>query len=288
MTPNEFLETLQATQDNFYVAAKGDNVQKIRGAWSRVAARLYALNSVGYEIWYAVHAFQADAPAKSSEYVSEYRCHYADVDQVGAPPPHSLPTPSLVVESSPGKRQYLWLLEPTAVSSYPEWGGVQAWLVSQVPGSDPVAKDAARVLRLPGFVNHKYPGRPTVKVLQDNPITYSPGDFLAIAPKMVPVAPVFAKPGGDTDKVLRYLESTPAPGPGSGLRNPWVFRVAAWAVRDLGVDSELIAEMVHDKMEREQGHRSYDFSKIRQIVQNAARFSRGVRGFEAAPDVEVV
>ncbi len=57
--------------------------------------------------------------------------------------------PNLVVNSSPGKFHYYWL---TSTEDVAQWDGVMATMV-QSYGSDPNAKDLARVLRLPGF-NH--------------------------------------------------------------------------------------------------------------------------------------
>jgi hypothetical protein len=283
MTPNDFLKNLRADQDNFYVAVKGDQAHKIRGSFARVRPRLDALNSVGYEIFYSVNAHQPGAPSKSSEFVSEYRAHFADVDQIGAPAPVNLPPPSMVVESSPGKRQYIWLLE----YSYPEWPAVQEWLVSQVPGADPVAKDPARVLRLPGFLNHKYDPPHLVKVLHETPARYNPQAFLELAPKIVPVPAAKLAPRGNPAALASFLKTATVPPPGSGARNPWVFRAAAWGVRDLHLDPETVAEMIHDKLEREQGHLAYDFSRVQQIVKNAARFGRSVRAFSVQPEVEL-
>ncbi|MEX2125502.1 MAG: DNA-primase RepB domain-containing protein [Woeseia sp.] len=75
-------------------------------------------------------------------------------DDDGAP---ALPlAPHIVVESSPGKfHRYLL----TATDDRDAWEAVQQTMVDLF-GSDPRAKDCARVLRLPGFLHKKNPAAP--------------------------------------------------------------------------------------------------------------------------------
>jgi hypothetical protein len=59
--------------------------------------------------------------------------------------------PNIVVETSPGKAHYYFLCEGIAKS---EFTGIETRLIDDY-GSDPNAKDLARVLRLPGFYHNK-------------------------------------------------------------------------------------------------------------------------------------
>jgi hypothetical protein len=278
------LARLGALEDCFYVTLLGEHAERHRGAWRRVAARLSALNAAGADVWYAVNGFAPGAPSKSTEYVSQYRAHYADVDQPGATPPALEPT--AVIESSPGKRQYLWVFEqPTA--DYAEYGAVQAWWTTQVPGADPAAKDAARVLRLPGFANHKYAGAPQAKLLRINGPLYTPADFKSRAPVITElVAPAAVSDAQRMPTFVQRLARFVAPAPGSGERNPWVFRMAAYGVRDLGLPPQDVAAQLYDKLLAEQGSQAYDYARVLSIVQNASAAGRQ-RRFVALPALEI-
>ena len=77
--------------------------------------------------------------------------------------PTSLPLePSIVVQSSPGKHQALWLLEKPCH----DLGSIEALnrSIAETTGADLNACDRARVLRLPGLANLKYPGRPQARL----------------------------------------------------------------------------------------------------------------------------
>ena len=73
--------------------------------------------------------------------------------------PDDLPVaPSLVVESSPGKSQAYWLLK-TPCADLDRIEAVNRGIAA-LHGGDRKACDRARVLRLPGFRNLKYPNQP--------------------------------------------------------------------------------------------------------------------------------
>ncbi|MHB1295304.1 MAG: CHC2 zinc finger domain-containing protein [Anaerolineae bacterium] len=84
----------------------------------------------------------------------------------------SLPSqPSLLVLSGGGYHGYWLLGEPWVLLTEEDRqraAGLQAAWVRQV-GGDPGCKDLARILRVPGTANAKYPGRPTVAVVAWHP-----------------------------------------------------------------------------------------------------------------------
>ncbi len=97
--------------------------------------------------------------------VSRADCLWADIDH-GWPDawPESMPPPSAIVESSPGKYQVFWFLteathDLTVVEQIED--GLAATF-----GGDPAATDCARVLRLPGFPNLKYDSRPLSRLVE--------------------------------------------------------------------------------------------------------------------------
>ena len=82
--------------------------------------------------------------------------------------PDDLPVaPSLVVESSPGKAQAYWLLK-TPCADLGRIEGVNRGIAALHHG-DRNACDRARVLRLPGFRNLKYPTRPYARIVEYRP-----------------------------------------------------------------------------------------------------------------------
>ena len=82
--------------------------------------------------------------------------------------PDNLPVaPSIVVESSPGKAQAYWLLNRPCA----DLGRIEAVnrSIAALHRGDKNACDRARVLRLPGFRNLKYPTRPYARIVEYRP-----------------------------------------------------------------------------------------------------------------------
>jgi len=63
-----------------------------------------------------------------------------------------IPEPNYVINSSPDKWQVIWKVEGCGKEQAEE---INRGMVRET-GADPAATDVARVLRLPGFYNHKY------------------------------------------------------------------------------------------------------------------------------------
>jgi hypothetical protein len=97
--------------------------------------------------------------------------------------------PSLLINSSPGKHQMLWLLD----SPCPDLARVEALnrAIVAVTGADRNACDRARVLRLPGYTNLKYTERPRARLLTcDGNVRYSLTDLEAAFPPPPAARPV--------------------------------------------------------------------------------------------------
>jgi hypothetical protein len=84
-----------------------------------------------------------------------------------------MPKPNYLLNSSPGKWQVIWKVEGFTKEAAENLQKALAWET----GADPAAIDCARVLRLPGFVNHKYttPHVVSLETLGDG--VYRPEDF---------------------------------------------------------------------------------------------------------------
>lgn len=280
-----------ALDNTIYVCRKGDSLQLDYGSFRALEPRLRALNASAHDVWFAVNQFQPGVQ-RSRPYLSHYRAFYADVDTPGAPDPCTagLPTPTYTVESSPGKLQHYWVLrEPVPVAAFPEYEALQAWLVTRVPYADQAAKDASRVLRVPGFANHKYRTAPLVRLLRESSSYYTRTDFLQFAPPIIHRSASLPQATlSDPSKFVSWLRAQKIPKPGSGMRNPFCFKAAAWAVHDLGLSPEHVAEILHGVLQEQQGFLGYDFGTVLGIVENAAKFNRGHKRFEVQKGFEVV
>jgi len=108
---------------------------------------LSAKNKAGAGIF--VMAQSGNGSGRNNESVDRIRCIFNENDNGLT---KALPLdPQIVVESSPGKRHYYFLCEGIEKS---EFKPIEERLIDEY-GSDPNAKDLARVLRLPGFYHNK-------------------------------------------------------------------------------------------------------------------------------------
>ena len=140
----------------------GGATQRISSA-ARIAsdefqAWLRHRNAQGDDIYLSMNALKPEADRRTKLNVGEIRHIYLDFDQDGAAAVHRLiddaplARPSHIVRTSPDKRHAIWRVEGFAKE---EAEALQKYLAHKW-GADPAATDCARVLRLPGFYNHKY------------------------------------------------------------------------------------------------------------------------------------
>ena len=125
-------------------------------------------NAKGYGIFVVVN--RTDGEGVKDKNIIDVRAVFTDFDDgIPAPERFALP-PTMIVETSPGKAQYYWLVDDDM--SPDQFKGIVARLVKDY-GADANAKDLARVLRVPGFMHTK--GEPTpVKLIfpkPDEPVT---------------------------------------------------------------------------------------------------------------------
>lgn len=84
-----------------------------------------------------------------------------------------VPPPSIVVESSTGKRQGIWLVDGIAKeNAKPLMQAIAAEF-----GTDSAVAEVARVMRVPGFVNRKYDTSPIAKLLVNTGVRYTRDAF---------------------------------------------------------------------------------------------------------------
>ena len=97
--------------------------------------------------------------------------------------------PSIIILTGGGVHLYWRLVEATGKDEIPIVEDVNRRIANELSG-DLNSVDAARILRIPNTINHKYPAR--VKVLKINQFAYELDDFINILPK-----PEFTYPNKD-------------------------------------------------------------------------------------------
>jgi AAA domain/RepB DNA-primase from phage plasmid len=116
---------------------------------------------------------------RTQENVVAVRALQADVDHDGESTmaaiqsSHSVPKPSIVVESSTGKYQGIWLVDDIDKAEAKPL--MQA--IATEFHTDSAVADTARVMRVPGFVNRKYDTAPVAHIVSQTNKRYRRDDF---------------------------------------------------------------------------------------------------------------
>lgn len=142
-------------------------------------------NALGWNVFVGVNA-RGSIGGKKDETVTTARIVFADFDggisltQVRLKLlENRLPTPSLLVCSGHGFHCY-WLLEkPT--QEMPRWRQLQKG-IARLLGSDSKVCNPSRVMRLPGFINHKSPKAEAYMVECDSSLQYDLNDIDSLLP----------------------------------------------------------------------------------------------------------
>jgi hypothetical protein len=141
---------------------KGDVVQRIASA-DKIAGEefqrwLRHMNAAKYEVYVSMNSLQPGARGRTKADIDQVRHVYLDLDEAGPDALKAIldrqdvPRPNYVLNTSPGKYQVVWKAEGFTKD---QAEGLQRSLARET-AADPAATDCARVLRLPGFYNHKY------------------------------------------------------------------------------------------------------------------------------------
>ncbi len=142
--------------------SSGDIVQRIAAA-DRIASPEYqaflrSRNASGYDIYISMNALGPEARGRTKDDVASIRHVYLDLDSGGRKAlngvlsARDMPEPNYLLNTSPDKWQIVWRVEGFSKQQSEE---LMRGLAAE-HGADPAATDCARVLRLPGFRNHKY------------------------------------------------------------------------------------------------------------------------------------
>ena len=121
-------------------------------------AWLHCQNARRSEVYLSMNALADGAKGWTKADIAAIRHLYLDFDENGTEAVDTLlkredlPRPNYLVNTSPGKWQVLWKVDGFGKDQAEE---LQRHLVRDL-AADPAATDCARVMRLPGFYNHKY------------------------------------------------------------------------------------------------------------------------------------
>jgi len=145
----------------------------------RYLAWLGRQNESGANIYIAANPLRTGSRQRTKESIASIRHLYIDIDVDGdsrlaaLQTSDSVPMPTAILSTSPGKYQVLWRVEGFDFACQEQ----ALKLLATTFGGDPACTDRNRVLRLPGFLNWKYD--PAYRVSVQNPCdgTWSPGNF---------------------------------------------------------------------------------------------------------------
>ena len=131
-----------------------------------------------YEVYFGVSTRYQHGGKKRDCYRT--RCVWMDFDGAKLSDADIRPTPNIVVESGGGLHLY-WILESPYLIRGERWVDIEAinrGLCTKF-GGDNAAIDASRILRVPGFLNHKYTPPRIVKAYLIHDRWYTPASFKA-------------------------------------------------------------------------------------------------------------
>jgi hypothetical protein len=199
------------TFDDLKKRKDGSLARMLHGTLEQHFDELVRLNQLGAGVFITVN--ETDLEGRTIANMVRPRTVFQEADRPGVPLPPL--TPHIVVQSSPGKFHRYWLIENDDVD-WTEWRAVEQRMVSDF-GSDPNAKDPARVLRLPGFLHLKDPDRPhLVSIVEES--TTRAYTWSAITAAIAPLIEELPRQGG--------LDAVP----GTGIREPLKTKSALRAI----------------------------------------------------------
>lgn len=219
-------------------------IDKIRS----LDSELQRLNNVGYNIYFGINPREGN----SRSAVKTCRTLAVDIDHMDLSEATAwldilmaewfAPHPSVIVCSGNGVHFY-WRLQEELLPV--EWHNYQKAIIATFNLSgkkiaDPVIHDPPRIMRLPGFVNHK--GGNTAEIVHDSPIQYSVTAFSMILDNLAPESapptpPVYTGTNNNAlERALKYHEKRD--GCEEGGRNAECYKIAACCQNDFGLSAE--------------------------------------------------
>src|SRR5712691_483150 len=132
-----------------------------------------------FEVYISMNTLSAEARGRTKDDIEAVRHVYLDFDTNGTAAVEALakrgdvPPPNYVINSSPDKWQAIWKVTGFDKDQAET---LQRGLARET-GADIAATDSARVMRLPGFYNHKYADRHFIRYEQRSTEIHTPDRF---------------------------------------------------------------------------------------------------------------
>jgi RepB DNA-primase from phage plasmid len=195
-------------------------------------------NARGANVYVAANPLRFGSRKRTKESIDEVRHLYIDIDSDGdrrlaaIQSSDAVPIPSTILSTSPGKYQVLWQVDDFRFAEQERL----LKLLAIAFGGDLACTDCNRVLRLPGFLNHKYDPSHLVTAEYPSNSVSKPEDFRL------------------EDSLIESLRTYPrrailnAPNHKTNSENDW-----AWVFRELAVGKDavkltrILAEQRSDK-----------------------------------------
>jgi RepB DNA-primase from phage plasmid len=187
LSASEYVLALHSPEDRVAVLlrnrVRGQTMQRILAAEAIASPPfLYWLveqNANGADVFLGMNPIKENSCNRTKENIREVRHVYLDLDESASASLQSIrtsgdiPTPNVVLDTSPEKHQVIWRVEGL------DQDRAESLLHSLATAfrGDPAATDISRVLRVPGFANRKYNEQFLVRAIQETNQIYHLRDF---------------------------------------------------------------------------------------------------------------
>jgi hypothetical protein len=187
LTASEYVRELFGPDDNAAILVRkrsnGHTVQTISNAETIASPPfqnwLAGQSASGYDVFMGMNPIKEGAFSRTKGNIKDIRHVYLDLDRKGDRALEAIrnssevPPPNFVLDTSPGKHQVVW-----KVSGFTQ-DEAESLLhnLANKFGGDLAATDSTRVLRLPGFPNHKLLEEFIVQARQESNAVYTLRDF---------------------------------------------------------------------------------------------------------------
>ena len=186
-TATRFLTRCFAPDETIALLLRGENdaapTQRVVTLETALAPRYLAWlsyqNTTGANIYVAANPLRPGSRKRTKESIASVRHLYIDIDTDGDArlaalrASNTVPTPTVILSTSPGKYQALWRVDGFDLERQEQ----TLKLLAISFGGDPACTDCNRVLRIPGFLNRKYDPARRVTVEYPCNSVWNPGDF---------------------------------------------------------------------------------------------------------------
>jgi RepB DNA-primase from phage plasmid len=186
-TAADFLSRCFAVSDPIALLLRGDNAERPTQRIVRLEQALAPTylrwlaheNHGGANVYVAANPLRASSRKRTKENIASVRHLYIDIDTDGDArlaallASDAVPTPTVILFTSPGKYQVLWRVDGFDFARQEQ----TLKLLAIAFGGDPACTDCNRVLRIPGFLNRKYDPAHRVTVEYPSDSVWTPADF---------------------------------------------------------------------------------------------------------------